>query len=292
MTALLVLVGVLSLQGPVPEPPFSGGVITYEVKSGASLASVGARYGVPLTTLAADNGLSPTSALKPGQRLVIDNRHVLPAHPADAIVINVPQRMLFVFVAGRLAGAYAVAVGRADWRTPLGDFVVSKKEVDPTWDVPKSIQEEMSAAGRAVQAQVPPGPDNPLGDRWIGVSNLGLGIHGTNQPTSIYRFTTHGCIRLHPADAQSLFDLAWIGMPIRIVYQPVLAALVDADHVMVEVHADVYDRARAPRMEIVRRLEELDATIDLNLIAEVVRRKAGRGIVIERAGVPALKSTW
>jgi L,D-transpeptidase ErfK/SrfK len=291
MPALVVLVGVLSQQAAPPETPFSGDVVTYEVKSGESLVSLGARYGVPPSTLADDNALSPTTALKPGQRLVIDNRHVLPSHPANGIVINVPQRMLFVFVGGRLTGAYPVAVGRADWRTPLGDFAVSKKEVDPTWDVPMSIQEEMLASGRAVETHVLPGPDNPLGDRWIGVSNLGFGIHGTNQPTSIYRFTTHGCIRLHPADAQAVFDLAWIGMPIWIVYEPVLVALVNGDHVMVEVQPDVYGRLRSPQMEIVRRLQELDAEVDVKRLGDILRRKAGRGIVVE-CGQRALPPTW
>jgi L,D-transpeptidase ErfK/SrfK len=132
-----------------------------------------------------------------------------------------------------------------------------------------------------------------LGDRWIGVSDLALGIHATNQPSSIYRFTTHGCIRLHPADARSLFDVVWLGMPIRIVYQPVLLALTDPDHVMVEVHADVYRRAAAPVLEIVRRLRELNADIvDLKTLNEILRRKAGRGISLKRRIRPDPTSTW
>jgi L,D-transpeptidase ErfK/SrfK len=279
-----MLGGVLLLQGSaVSERPYAGGVITYEVSAGESIASLGARFGLEPRTLAADNGIAPTTVLKAGHTLVIDNRHVLPEHPVDGIVVNVPQRMLFVFIDDRLVGAYPVAVGRRDWRTPLGAFAVSRKEVDPTWDVPSSIQEEMSEAGRGVQTQVPPGPNNPLGDRWIGVSDLALGIHGTNQPSSIYRFTTHGCIRLHPADARSLFDVVWIGMPIRIVYQPVLLVLIDPDHVMVEVNTDVYRRAGAPELEIASRLRELNAEIvDLKTLDEILRRKAGRGISLER----------
>ena len=187
--------------------------------------------------------------------------------------------MLFVFVDNRLVGAYPVAVGRPDWRTPLGEFVVSKKETNPTWDVPTSIQEEMSARGGRVPTNVPPGPDNPLGDRWIGVSNLALGIHGTIQPSSIYRFATHGCIRLHPDDARSLFEVVWVGMPMQIVYQPVLVARIDQEHVMVEVHADVYRRDSAPDMEIARQLRELTVDVpDVKVVDDVVRRKRGRGM--------------
>jgi L,D-transpeptidase ErfK/SrfK len=290
-----MLAGVLCLQeSAVSERQYSGGVITYEVSAGESIASLSGRFGLEPRTLAADNGVTPATVLKVGQTLVIDNRHLIPEHPVDGIVINVPQRMLFVFVGDRLVGAYPIAVGRPDWRTPLGAFAVSRKEVDPTWDVPRSIQEEMSEAGRGVQTQVPPGPNNPLGDRWIGVSDLALGIHGTNQPSSIYRFTTHGCIRLHPADARSLFDVVWIGMLIRIIYQPVLVAATDPNHVMVEVHADVYRRAGVPELEIARRLRELNADIvDLKTLNEILRRKAGRGISLEHhVRQPDPSSTW
>jgi L,D-transpeptidase ErfK/SrfK len=293
VTRFLILVGVLSFQAAATEQRFSGEAIAYEVTAGESIASLGARFGLEPRTLAADNGLSTGTVLEPGQRLVIDNRHVIADHPADGILINVPQRMLFVFVGDCLAGAYPVAVGRPGWRTPLGVFTVSSKEVDPTWDVPKSIQEEMSEAGRQVETRVLPGPNNPLGDRWIGVSNLGFGIHGTNQSSSIYRFTTHGCIRLHPADARSLFEIAWIGMPIWIVYQPILLTAVDPDHIMVEVHADVYRRTAAASLEVARRLLELDAAIvDVPALNEIIRRRAGRGSVLERVKQPLPLPTW
>jgi L,D-transpeptidase ErfK/SrfK len=292
MSGLMMLLGALWLQAMVPDPPFSGGVNAYEVRAGESIVSIASRTGLEPRILAADNGMSPMDALKPGQGLLVDNRHVIPEHPADGIVVNVPQRMLFVFVGGHLSGAYPVAVGQPDWPTPLGTYVISGKEVDPTWDVPKSIQEEMEHTGQTVNERVPPGPDNPLGDRWIRISNLSLGIHGTNQPTSIYRFTTHGCVRLHPDDARSLFNLARVGMPVWITYEPVLVAAVDADHVMVEVHADVYRRMDSIELEIARHLGELDAgKVDLQLLTQIARRKAGRGVVIDRvARQPS--STW
>ena len=279
----LILAGILALQeAVVSERQYSGDVIAHTVSAGESLVSLGARFGVEPRTLATDNGLAAVTAISAGQRLVIDNRHVVPKHPAGGIVINVPQRMLFVFVDDRLVAAYPVAVGRPDWRTPLGEFVVSNKETDPTWDVPASIQEEMSARGGRIPPHVPPGPNNPLGDRWIGVSGLGFGIHGTNQPSSIYRFATHGCIRLHPDDARSLFDVVWIGMPIQIVYQPILAARLDPNHVMVEVHADVYRRAGAPEVKIADLMRELSVDVaDLKALHEVLRHKHGRGIVLE-----------
>ncbi len=79
-----------------------------------------------------------------------------------------------------------MAVGRADWQTPLGDFTIVIKEEDPTWDVPLSIQQEMRRAGKRVVKSVPPGPANPLGRFWLGLSLDSVGIHGTIAPLSIY----------------------------------------------------------------------------------------------------------
>jgi L,D-transpeptidase ErfK/SrfK len=70
----------------------------------------------------------------------------------------------------------------------------------------------------------------------------GIGIHGTNAPSSIFRAATHGCIRLHPDDIARLFDQISAGMRGRIIYEPVLLAVVDG-RVYLEVARDVYRRA-------------------------------------------------
>ena len=53
---------------------------------------------------------------------------------------------------------------------------------------------------------MPPGPDNPLGTRWMGLSAPGVGIHGTDDPSSIGYSASHGCIRMQVPDAEWLFD--------------------------------------------------------------------------------------
>jgi L,D-transpeptidase ErfK/SrfK len=111
-------------------------------------------------------------------------------------------------------------------------------EVDPTWDVPKSIQAEMAAKGKPVMTQVPPGPSNPLGTRWIAI-NGSIGIHGTNAPSSIFKFSTHGCIRMQTEDVEHLFDLVAEGDRVSVIYEPILAAK-DGDDVFLEVHRDPY----------------------------------------------------
>ena len=106
-----------------------------------------------------------------------------------SIVITLPQRLLFHYVDGGLRAHYPIAVGLSDWQTPLGPFTIIEKEEDPTWDVPESIQEEMRLEGKRVLTKVPPGPDNPLGRHWLRLSFSGVGLHGTNVPSSVYRGT-------------------------------------------------------------------------------------------------------
>src|SRR5579864_7466072 len=84
-------------------------------------------------------------------------------------------------------------------------FSVIQMRENPTWYVPKSIQDEWARAGKVVKKTVPPGPGNPLGGYWMGLSFPSYGIHGTNAPLSIYDFQSRGCIRMHPEDAGSLF---------------------------------------------------------------------------------------
>jgi L,D-transpeptidase ErfK/SrfK len=217
----------------------SGGVESHVVAPGDTLTALGARFGVDVRTLARDNGLEPTARLAAGRTMVIDNRHIVPTAAVDAhVVINIPQRMLFY---GGEA-AFPVAVGQPGWRTPLGKFTVVSRERDPVWDVPESIAAEARRQGRMLPKSVPPGPDNPLGRYWLGLSRGGVGLHGTNAPSSIYRAGTHGCIRLHPDDIAWLFSRIAAGATVTTVYEPVLLAEVDG-RVFLEVHPDIYRRA-------------------------------------------------
>ena len=181
------------------------------VVRGDTLRALGSRFGVDPVTIARDNRRTLDAPLRLGETLTIDNRHVAPAFGTGvSIVVNVPQRMLFAAI-GHSVVAYPVAVGRAEWPTPLGEFSIATKETNPSWDVPESIRAEARRAGRSLPARVPPGPNNPLGAYWLGLSAGRVGIHGTNAPRSIYQVITHGCIRLHPDDIAALFGHVRVG---------------------------------------------------------------------------------
>src|SRR4051812_23617081 len=144
-------------------------------------------------------------------QLTADGRHIVPSVQGDArIVINIPQRMLFVRAADH-PFAFPIAVGRPTWQTPAGAFAIVEKRTDPVWHVPPSILRESERLGRQQLPVVPPGPANPLGKYWLGTSLTGIGIHGTNAPSSISRAVTHGCVRA-PADGISrLFAATSVG---------------------------------------------------------------------------------
>lgn len=274
-----VLVIAVLAAGPLR---ISGSVQWHDVTAGQSLASLGALFGVEPSVLAADNGLRPGAPLTSGQRLLVDNRHIVPPAAWDGIVINVPQRMLFVLRDGMLLGGFPVAVGRPDWPTPIGRFQVATKEIDPTWDVPTSIQHEMAASGKKVLTKVPPGPQNPLGSYWLGLTATSLGIHGTNVPTSIYRFTTHACIRMHPDAAAAVFGMVEVGTPVEIVYEPVLVARSPLGPALLEVHRDVYKRggvtiAVAEQLLAASGAGELAGSMEVRRIMEA---RAGRATLV------------
>jgi L,D-transpeptidase ErfK/SrfK len=236
---LLSWVGTAQTPG---SPRLVGTEFEYVVRRGDTLRSLGSRFGIEPAALARMNNFSSNVRLKSDQILDVDPRHVVPEVLEHGLLINVPQRMLFVLSEGAVVARYPVGLGRPDWPTPVGPFSVMTMEVDPVWDVPLSIQEEMRREGKNVVTRILPGPNNPLGHFWIGVTLQNLGLHGTIAPLSIYRFQSHGCIRLHPDDVADLFPRVTVGMPGEIIYEPVLLARGADGELYLEIHRDVYNQ--------------------------------------------------
>lgn len=235
---------------PLLSRSVTGGDTEYIIQSGDFLIAIGARFGVAAKVLAQHNAIPYEAIIHPGQRLRIHNPHIVPTGLDDGILINLPQRMLFHFSQGRLRTAYPVGLGKPSWPTPQGEFRIVSRVRNKPWLVPKSIQEEMRLEGKAVREEVPPGPDNPLGAHWLGLSMWGYGIHGTIAPASIYQFRSHGCIRLHPDDVAELFDQVEVGTSGRLVYQPVLLAVVEDGRILLEVHRDIYNKGIDPAQTV------------------------------------------
>lgn len=276
LIALSVSAAVAAASG---SPSITGDVQQYRVASGDTLALVAARFGLEPAVLARDNSLSATARLKPGDTLEIDNRHIVPAGVLeDGIIVNLPQRRLFLMRGGALEISYPITVGLPGWPTPTGDFRIQTKEIDPTWDVPKSIQAEMASKGKPVLTKVGPGPDNPLGTRWMSI-NGSIGIHGTNAPSSIFRYASHGCIRMSIEDVENLFDRVAKGDRVMVIYQPILVAR-EGDDLFVEVHRDPYGRGGISKAALSEALTELGSSDMASHpeIDNVLKRREGRAV--------------
>jgi lipoprotein-anchoring transpeptidase ErfK/SrfK len=126
------------------------------------------------------------------------------------IVIRRGSNQLYLYDGMKLRRRFGVATGQSVYPTPLGRFQIIVKWKDPWWYPPASPW----AKG---EKPVPPGPGNPLGTRWMGISSPGVGIHGTPDAASIGYSASHGCIRMLIPNAEWLFDHVEIGTPVFIV---------------------------------------------------------------------------
>jgi lipoprotein-anchoring transpeptidase ErfK/SrfK len=127
------------------------------------------------------------------------------------IVIHRGSNRLYLYNGVRLVRTFPVATGQAIYPTPLGHFEIVVMWKNPWWYPPTQ-----DAWARGLKP-VPPGPGNPLGTRWMGLSAPGVGIHGTDEPWSIGHSESHGCIRMQVPAAEWLYNHVRIGTPVFII---------------------------------------------------------------------------
>ena len=126
------------------------------------------------------------------------------------IVINRSANSLQLFNGESLVRSFHVATGRSQYPTPSGTFRIVDMQTNPWWRPPDS------AWAKGLKP-IPPGPGNPLGTRWMGLSAPGVGIHGTPDSASIGYSASHGCIRMLIPEATWLFDHVQLGTPVLII---------------------------------------------------------------------------
>lgn len=128
----------------------------------------------------------------------------------DVIVINRGANKLFLYDGMKLRRTFGVATGASRYPTPLGRFHIIVKWRNPWWYPPQSDWAKDAKP-------IPPGPGNPLGTRWMGISSPAVGIHGTPDPASIGYSVSHGCIRMRIPEVEWLFNQVDVGTPVYIV---------------------------------------------------------------------------
>jgi lipoprotein-anchoring transpeptidase ErfK/SrfK len=179
---------------PFPTEPASGRHLNRVLLARAIVHALRAHDRTPLTV--------PFQLLEP---------KVTPESIGHAIVIRRGDNRLFLYNGARFVRRFQVATGQSSYPTPLGHYEVVVKQRDPWWYPPEG------SAWAQGKEPVPPGPGNPLGTRWMGLSAPYVGIHGTPDATSIGYSASHGCIRMRIPEAEWLFDHVEVGTQVFIV---------------------------------------------------------------------------
>ncbi len=126
------------------------------------------------------------------------------------LVVDRSSFQLRVYRRLRMTRAYTVAVGQQGFDTPPGIYRIQNKAVNPPWQVPNRAW-----AGRLAGRLIPPGPENPIKARWLGIYD-GAGIHGTDAVSSLGTRASHGCVRMAIPDVVGLYPQVPVGTPIYI----------------------------------------------------------------------------
>lgn len=225
--------------------------------------TIAQRYGLAVDHLAFANGYSPvTVEIAPGQQIVVPGQRILPANPPqNGLVLNLPERGVYLFRNGQFDRFVPVSIGDENgFQTPTGNYHVIERIKDPTWYPPAWAKEK---------GPVGPGPNNPLGKHWIGLSLPRTGIHGTNQPLNVGNSVTHGCIRAYPEAVEKLYHDVRVSWPVRIEYETVKLGLDPQGRLKVVTFPDIYGK-QSPQNLLKRKLglkqaQKLSDLVSLNL---------------------------
>lgn len=191
------------------------------------------------------------------------------------IVINIPSRTLSFYSGDQIIKKYSVGIGRMDHQTPVGEFKILYKEINPTWIKPLKEGESPLV--------IPSGPDNPLGYRWMEFADL-YGVHGTNDPDSVGGYVSNGCVRMHESDVEELYDMVPLATPLIITYNRLNVRLDANQSVTLFIYPDEYQRAPLNIDDINRNLAQYDVAgfISNDRLYKELREADGKPIAIGR----------
>ena len=174
------------------------------------------------------------SALKFFTAIILSAAFILGSLTATAqaadkkIYINLASRLMLFYDGDTKLAVYHLGVGKPSTPTPTGYYKINTKEINPSWIDPSDPEYE-----------IPSGPDNPLGYRWMQISG-NYGIHGTNRPDSIGHYVSNGCIRMNERDVEELFDAVEVGTPVEIMYNRIVVEKSPEGDVVYYVYPDGY----------------------------------------------------
>ena len=173
--------------------------------------AIGERFHMSPKLLAA---LNKGRTMQAGQAIVVTDVGRATAAPAGATSLRIDKsdKMLYVLGDGdKVLGAFPISLG--DPPLPLGSLKIVSKAKNPDYSYDPSLLRNPKSDQKL---KLPPGPNNPVGVMWLGLSKEHAGIHGTAEPSQMARVTTNGCVRLTNWDVLRLSTIAGPGMGVEV----------------------------------------------------------------------------
>jgi L,D-transpeptidase ErfK/SrfK len=240
-----------------------------------TLMEVARREGVGYEVVANSNPAVNPWRPGSGTSILLPGEVILPKGAQPGLSINLAELRLFYIDKTKdnhRIDVYPLGIGRAGRETPEGSYHVIVKKEHPDWRVPAGLRE----LDPGLPQIMPPGPQNPLGDYWIGLSAPGYGVHGTNRSMGVGRRVSYGCLRMYPGDIARLYSQVEAGTPVKISYQPVKAAWSDG-YLLLEVHPDYLERYSDLFQHALTVISQTGwpAEIDYKYVMEVVAEHRG-----------------
>jgi len=261
-----------------------GRLAVVKLKKGDTLPDIARHFSLGINAISAANPGVDVWVPEAGERILLPLSFILPDTPRKGIVINLATMRLFHYKSDSkslVVSTYPVGVGTEERPTPTGQTHVVRKTARPTWHVPASIAADHRKKGDILPAQVPPGPENPLGEYALYLGKSSYLIHGTNKPASIGLNATNGCMRLYPENVKMLYKDTPVNTPVAIVNQPYLVGQRD-DVLYMEAHTPLEDSDANELEKIYAKLRNIEKksaqTLDWSRIKKV--QTEARGIPV------------
>ncbi|MGB9711672.1 MAG: L,D-transpeptidase family protein [Dissulfurimicrobium sp.] len=262
-----------------PDSTIYGTTRWVKINKGDTLLDIAREFDLGYNQITSANpGIDPW--IPPKDRLVlIPWAFVLPQDRiSSGIVVNLAEMRLYYFFSNGGHDYFITApvgIGQEGFLTELGVYTIKSKTPNPTWVVPASIR----AMEPNLPPEVPPGPDNPLGDYIFRLSRLEYGIHGTNKPFGVGRRVSHGCIRMYPEDIAALYPIVPQGTMVRVTYEPIKVGWGNGK-CWVQVFDDFDNKIADPLKEAMKRLLQCETAmgpleIDFAALDKALKEKSG-----------------
>lgn len=266
-----------------------GSIQHYRIKKGDDLLELARHYGLGYSEIGVmyrqwDPFLPPA-----GAEMTIPTMWIVPNSRGNQIIVNTGTMRLYYFINHNTqVYTFPIGMGVLDFKTPQGKFRVINKKVNPTWHIPKSLQKKYE------MAEMPPGPDNPLGEYKLTLSWGDYGIHGTAMPLGVGRMVSHGCTRMYPEHIKKLFPMVPVGASVEYIYEPALIGFRQG-RIYLSVHEDVYFKIPSMILHVLNMIEQrgLADQVDMRKVMQTVEEHYGNPVDISKqtAGGLALNAS-